>query len=142
MGDLADRYRSAGLRGAYDEVFEKEDPVPRQPEPTEEDYSRGFMYRYFLQAKRPRDSLPFEIDRPQFDSFQNAEQGISQRIYRGREIKWKLTGPEDVETNDLGYPVRSGVRPTNKNLVQLYEEDLPGLSKILDNPLQYWRRQQ
>jgi len=141
MADLADIYQSIGLRGDYNNIFEKEDPVPRKPEPGPEDYERGYMYRYFLQRKRPKGKLPFEIDRPQFDSFQNAEQGISQSLYRGREIKWKLVGPKDTKTNSLGYPIRSGVRPTNENLVELYEEDLPGLSQILDDPLQYWRQQ-
>lgn len=142
MGDLADRYKEAGLRGAYDNVFTKEDPVPRRPEPTEDDYERGYMYRYFLQLKRPEGKPPFEVDRQQFESWQNAEQGISQSLYRGLEVKWKLAGPKERKTNDLGYPVRSGVRPTNENLVELYEEDLPGLGDVLDDPLQYWRRQQ
>jgi hypothetical protein len=140
MSDLVELYQSIGLRGAYDSVFQKRDPVPKQPEPGPEDYNRGFMYRYFLQRKRPKDSLPFEINRNQFRYFEQPEQGISQSVYRGREIKWKLVGPKDTKTNSLGYPIRSGVRETNTNLVELYEEDLPGLSKILDDPLQYWRR--
>jgi hypothetical protein len=139
--DLADVYRSIGLTGVYDEIFPKVDPVPTRPEPTARDFERGWMRRYFLQRKRPRGSLPFEVDRPQWQSFQNREQGISRRIYQGAEVKWRVSGPRETILNSKGYPVRAGAEEANRNLAELYEEDLPGLTEVLDDPLEHWRDQ-
>jgi hypothetical protein len=136
---LKDRYENSKPKIFTTQIRDSIEPVPKKVQPSESDYDRGFMVRYFLKRKNVKERLPFEVDRVQYRQFEKRGSGISRQVYEGAKIKWRLTGPKDKIENSLGYPIDRGVEETNKRLVRLYNEQLEGIDQVLTNPLQFYR---
>lgn len=137
---LKDRYENASAPLFNNSVYDTVDPIPVKPFPREQDYSRGFMIRYFLKRKKPSGRLPFEVDERQYRIWDRRGSGIPRGEFDGIKIKWKLTGNVKKEINSLGYPVARGVEETNQNLIRLYNDTLRGLDRVLSDPLEYYKQ--
>ena len=63
------------------------------PEPDEQDYERGFIYRYFAQKKNDISSI-MEINKDDFDSANTSNyQGLDEGILNLSVIEWTISGP-------------------------------------------------
>ena len=105
-------------------------PVTNKPKPTSVDYISGYFIRAF--AKKVNEDILVEI-RP--EDVKNVN-GI---LYKVVYVNWRITGIKDS--------VRSGnmvntIGVTQQNLLEIdrvKKEDEVDLSRILQNPLEYWR---
>lgn len=127
------------LRKAQGTPYRYIQPVPVKPEPTPEDYNRGWFTRYFLKRVVPEPNLPFEIDQRQYNLWQSRTSGIDQSVYEGVSMKWRLTGSPEKKFNRLGYPVEYGVKETNEKLIQNAENKLTGINYVLTDTTEYYQ---
>jgi len=104
-------------------------PVYNKTLPQKNDYEVGFIYRYFV--KKINDKTIYEISKENYTN-------ISPRIYSKIVINWKLTGKKnDIYQNKI--KIYDGVYEYNKNQINVNKQYIPGLEKILRDPLEFWR---
>ena len=103
-------------------------PVYNKPLPQKNDYETGFIYRYFV--KKINDKTIYEISKENYVD-------VSPNIYAKISIEWKLTGKKyNVFQNKI--KIYDGVYDHNIAQINKYKQYLPGLEKILRNPLEFW----
>lgn len=119
---LASEYgRFVDLNGEY--------PSAYKPIPTKKDYDSGVLKRVF--AKRINGGAPIEIKTEQANR-------LNSNLYKIVTAKWTISGPRENRTIDgiLEY----GVSNSNKyEIERILKEEEVDLSKVLNNPLEYWR---
>ena len=98
------------------------------PEPTQRDYDRGHIERYFLRKVRTSDVI--EVSQEQFEEFANSDYFIS------FSLQWKISGPRHDVFNDAGFPIETGVEDTNERILEQTEQS--GIRDKLDDPLEFW----
>jgi len=109
-----------------------DNPQPIQPVITEQDKATGFITRYFL--KKTNEYVITEIDEPQYDKW--VIQEIDSYIWTAKKITWYITGNlHDEMQNGVLAP---GVIEKNFQEIRRAETELPGISLILTNPIQYY----
>jgi len=119
----------------YDALIKR--PIIKSPHytfpiPKLDDYESGKFIRYFI--RRRNDVNPsniMEIDKEQFLSWKKPNFGIDNTLYIATEVDWKLTGPrfDDRTTINIVY----GVEDTNKRIVELKDDEFPGIKNFLTN---------
>jgi hypothetical protein len=107
-------------------------PQYRYPMPDENDYAEGFMTRYILRKRNysSRSDI-IEVDLDQFKLWRKRNFGIDETLYDGIEMQWKLTGPLNDIKDANGVIQVYGVYDTNMRMVQLKNNDYPGLADFL-----------
>jgi len=88
-------------------------------EVTDEDYSNGYIIRYFAQLAGNIKSDIIEINKRNFVK--------KMRNYRKAQVKWRLTGDSEE------------VIQSNTESIKLSLKDIPTLDYFLRNKLQYWQ---
>jgi len=133
---MKNQYKRTQASIFSEEIYDPKQPRTVSPKPTEQDYQRGYMTRYFLKRRHPAKRLPFEVDERQYQSWALRGRGISQKEYQAIVVKWRIRGSVEPVDNDLGYPIERGVRETNKRLIErVYEPEMSGISRVLGNNL-------
>jgi hypothetical protein len=125
---------SAGFTKHYDIV-----PAPTLYKgdfiiPTEEEYNNGYFTRYIAQLKSSISPYIVEITG---DNYAKLIQTEDKFFYNTAEMLWKLTGPLDDIFED-NIRIEPGIRDTNLRSLQQAEKKIPGLSKVFNNPLQFY----
>ena len=105
------------------------DPSVVRNVPNEEDYFRGYYYRYFL--KRINGSQYREIDKETYTSINNKEYSYDYNLYEIGSIKWFLKGNvfKDNSRQILN------LKPTYPNLINLFPV-LNEFQEVLPNVLE------
>lgn len=100
--------------------------------PTPEDYTKGFITRYFL--KKINENFIYEVDDIQYyDQLSNV---IDLHLYSGAIVTWFISGETaDVVNNNI---TTQGVITKNKLALKQAEKQIPGISKLITNVLQYY----
>ena len=112
---------------------------PYTPRPTNKDYKKGYLIRYFCRQANDLDAPVTEIDRLQFKSWADETAGLDNGFYKVCKLKWKLTGPEeDYIENGMLY--EKSVYNANKDMVLLKNLKLIGLVNKLVNFLQFSKK--
>jgi hypothetical protein len=95
--------------------------------PTESDYKLGEIQRYF--CKRSNQNIYIEISKEYFDKLINKDSLVLYTLYIPISIPWQISGD------------KASVLKTNFNIVKQAElkQNLPGLSKYLDDYLKFYR---
>lgn len=108
-------------------------------EPTEDDYGRGYVTRYFRQNKVSKKIEELTEERYSVLEYENTS---SRCPYSYEQCTWILKGPkEDINYNtrigmSLPYTYR-GVRSRNQETIEKINEKLPGIKDvILTDPLE------
>jgi hypothetical protein len=89
------------------------------PTPTEFDYKRGFIERYFVQKINDTDSFIYEVDSTTYQTT------LTSPFYKSVKLKWKITGNADK------------ARESNKTSIRLVSSDMKSLILYLPNTLQF-----
>ena len=98
--------------------------------PNLDDYENGKFTRYFLQRRNYSTYEDIiEVDKPQWNLWKKPNKGINEKMYRGLELSWKLTGPLHDVLNTFN--TEYGVADTNQRLVFLKDREMPGLKNYL-----------
>ncbi len=104
--------------------------VPYSPKPTVRDYQNGYLMRYFVRKANDIRSGVTEVSKSNFDKVGS--------YYKKLPVKWKITGPIN-DIIDRGIVVTSGVIDTNRRTVEKKAVIMPGLSKVLNNLLAFYK---
>jgi hypothetical protein len=111
-------------------------PVYRKMPPKNEDFTKGYMKRWFAYKRNESEKVFFEIDEEQVVTYNTKGGGINNIMYGLLEIKWKLTGPEFDEYYN-GILMKSGVVDTNSRIIEENSKKFRIFGNIIDNPREY-----
>jgi hypothetical protein len=103
------------------------------PTPTEEEYKRGWITRYFIQRTNDKTSPIFEVNSNQFSK------SISNDLYTAVSIRWRLTGPKETIYDSNGNLKEKSVSESNRIAIQLVYDRIPNLKLYLPNLLQFYK---
>jgi hypothetical protein len=99
---------------------------------TSQNRNDGVIARFFL--KKINENTFIEVSEQTWLEWQSNK--IDRNLYAGVQVQWYITGPiEDTTNNGVFKP---GVISKNKKQITAAEFDLPGISKKLNNPLEYY----
>jgi hypothetical protein len=106
---------------------ELEIPTPYYYIPNESDYLLGEIQRYF--CKRSNQNIYIEISKEYYNKLLNKDVSVLYTLYIPFTIPWQISGD------------KNSVIKTNYNIVKQAElkQDLPGLSKYLNNYLKFYK---
>jgi hypothetical protein len=99
---------------------------------TDQNRIDGVVTRSFL--KKNNESLFIEVSESTWADWQS--NNIDRNLYNGVQLQWYITGPiDDTRQNGVFKP---GVISKNKKQIIAAEFTLPGISKKLINPLEFY----
>ena len=101
------------------------------PNPTEDDYSIGYILRFFIQKTNDNISPIYEVDNPTYNYLN------SKPLYKGVLIKWRISGPNETKYDNNGNIVDKSVSESNRISIQLSSDKMPNLKLYLPNLLQF-----
>jgi len=104
--------------------------LPIQITITQTDITNGFIQRFFL--KKVNEFIFIEISQSQYNLYGTT---IDDNLYAVDFCKWYISGPIETTYTPVKKP---GVIELNTNEIQRMERTLPGISKKLNNPLQFY----
>lgn len=105
-------------------------PQPYYPQPTDVDYKRKSITRYFAK-KRDRPGYVVEISKETHDSLKNADSVYDYVTYETISIFWQIAGSlYDENTVDRNRRV-AGIISTNRRLVEAKERIFAGLEAYI-----------
>lgn len=114
------------------------DPTPFTPKPTEKDYKRGKITRYFARQRNGTKFKIMEIDQPTYDNLSNNRGGLNTSLWKVISIFWQISGPlNDQKVN--GIRTRAGIIDTNQRVLDNAEKNFIGLKQYLTDLKQFAR---
>lgn len=105
-------------------------PLSNKPKITTKDIDIGYVMRYF--AKSPASKDVIEIDKKQYEMFKYDAK------FTTIELKWLISGLANDTVSKDG-TIIFGTRHRNTVTIDTYNIKMPGLNKILRNPLEYFQ---
>lgn len=100
-------------------------PYPTKPTITTKDIIAGYVDRYFL--KNTANKKITEVTKYQYDILKRTP------LYQRVALKWIISGNLNDTVSRDGTIIR-GTRYRNEQITQFYNEQMPGLSRILTDP--------
>ena len=114
------------------------DPTPFTPKPTEEDYKRGKITRYFARQRNGTKFKIMEIDQNTYDNLSNNRGGLNTSLWKVISIFWQISGPlHDQKVK--GIRTRAGIIDTNQRVLNNAEKNFIGLKQYLTDLKQFAR---
>ncbi len=105
------------------------EPTSYQARPTEEDYSKGYFFRFFVKKVNEKGYIK-EISEQEFVGINSGTVPYDVSYYQTESVMWKLTGP--LNTVRLSqYDIRAGIIDTNKRLVETKDVKFLGLKTFI-----------
>lgn len=86
------------------------------PQPTEDDYRKGYLIRYFTKKENERGFIT-EISKDEFESINNGTADYDISIYLTTKILWKISGPLNSQRKSQ-YNIIPGIVETNQRLTE------------------------
>jgi hypothetical protein len=103
------------------------------PNPSDSDYSDGFIDRYFIQKANDKTSPVFEVGNDVYNNL------LSNSFWSKVKLKWRIKGQLEPVFNDKGILIDPGVRNSNLNEITKNQKSIPPLKTYLINPLQFYK---
>ena len=100
-------------------------PNTYYPQPTEDDYRKGYVIRYFTKKENERGFIT-EINEAEYNSIVNGTADYDISLYQTTKILWKLTGPLK-STRTSQYNVIPGIIDTNERLTVAADKNFLGI---------------
>jgi hypothetical protein len=101
--------------------------------PTDNDYQRGYIARYFAQKVVNSNSPIFEVNEKVFSRLQ------SNGMYVAVSLKWRLKGPKETTYREDGQVLDMSVSESNRKAILLHYDKIPNLKLYLPNLLQFYK---
>lgn len=114
------------------------DPTPYTPKPTEDDYKRGKITRYFARQRNGTKFKIMEIDQPTYDNLSNNRGGLNTSLWKVISIFWQISGPL-YDQHSGGIRTKAGVIDTNQRILNNAEKNFIGLKQYLTDLKQFAR---
>ena len=100
-------------------------PNTYYPQPTSDDYKKGYVIRYFTKKENERGFIT-EINEAEYNSIVNGTADYDISLYQTTKILWKLTGPLK-STRTSQYNVIPGIIDTNERLTISSDKNFLGI---------------
>lgn len=101
------------------------------PTPTENDYKRGWVTRYFTQKTNDKGSTIYEVNSSEYLRLNNKS------VMTLVSIKWRISGPVITQYDSVGNVLDKGVKESNRIAISLVADKIPNLKFYLPNLLQF-----
>ena len=105
-------------------------PNTYYPQPTEEDYKKGYVIRYFTKKENEKGFIT-EINEEEYNNIVNGTTDYDISLYQTTKILWKLTGPLK-STRTSQYNVIPGIIDTNQRLTESANKNFLGIVDFID----------
>ena len=114
------------------------DPTPYTPKPTDQDYKRGKITRYFARQRNGTQFKLMEINQTTYDNLSNNRGGLNSSLWKVISIFWQISGPlRDIRVNNIR--TRAGIIDTNQRVLDNAEKNFIGIKQYLTNLTQFSR---
>lgn len=115
-------------------IEEKDVPTTQHfiPKPTDQDYTRGFITRYFVKRVNGDESTIKELDENSYSELEDNP------LYILEEGTWYITGVVDDITLPGGLVI-PGVSTNNRATISRINKAIPGVDRYLADPLQFFK---
>jgi hypothetical protein len=111
-------------------------PIPFTPKPTEEDYKRGKITRYFARQRNGTQFKLMEIDQTTYNNLNERRGGLNYSLWKVISIFWQISGPSrDQRVGNIR--TRAGIIDTNQRVLDNAEKDFIGIKQYLTNLQQF-----
>jgi hypothetical protein len=115
------------------DLFVVNTPKTIVPTPTDDDYSIGFIRRYFVRKSNDENSFTYEIDKDEYKDY------IDNPFWTTADIKWRIAGPLSPTYKDDGELDDRGVMNSNKAAIGLATHKIKNIALYLPNYLQFYK---
>lgn len=122
---IDNEYRNSAQRGPGKII--RKYPKAYFPQLTTEDYTRGYIIRYFVKLKSNSDSIIYEVDKKEYEKFSGDNVISGRSFFVTISLRWKIKGK------------REDVIMGNTRTVESKEQNMPGIRLRLGNRLQFWK---
>jgi len=103
------------------------------PTPTEVDYNRGFIRRYFIQKSNDKSAPIYEINSDYYQYYRRNP------IYTAVTLRWRISGPKETQYDNEGRIVDRSVSESNRIAIKIVSAEMPNLKLHLPNLLQFYK---
>lgn len=115
--------------------FSKYSPKAYLPTPTDLDYQRGYIFRYFIQRANDSTAPIYEVSSLDISSIR------SDKFYDTVSLRWRISGPIEPLYRDDGSIKDMGVKKSNQESIRLSAGGtMPNLQKYLGNLIQFHKK--
>lgn len=112
------------------------DPTPFTPKPTDEDYKKGKITRYFARQRNGREFKLMEINNFTYNKLSNFQSNYNSSLWQVISIFWQISGPlRDERVNNIR--TRAGIIDTNQRILDNTEKVFPGIKQYLKDLKQF-----
>ena len=112
------------------------DPTPYTPKPTEEDYKKGKITRYFARQRNGTQFRIMEINQQTYDNMVNNRGGLNTSLWKVISIFWQISGPlRDERVGNIR--TRAGIIDTNQRVLDNAEKNFIGIKQYLTDLKQF-----
>ena len=122
MEDIVKKYKGISRNPSANNVISVKSHLPN---PTESDYRKGYIYRYFVRSINDSNSPIYEVSNDDYVYLSNTY------LYMGTKIKWRISGPIQSTNGEMN------VSESNQVAVRLASEKIKNLKLYLPNLLQF-----
>lgn len=106
------------------------------PSPTEQDYKKGVILRYFCQRVGTKTPTIIEISKDTYDDLKSKKGNFNYVLYQPTKIFWKISGPL-YDNNTLRTIPIAGIISTNQKIVENNNKIFKGLKNYLKDLAQF-----
>lgn len=103
------------------------------PSPTDSDYNRGYIIRYFVRKSNDSSSPIYEVSSDTYNFISNNS------FYIGERLKWRISGTPNAIYDKNEKIVDKGVIESNRISIKLASEKIKNLKLYLPNLLQFYK---
>jgi hypothetical protein len=103
------------------------------PTPTDVDYAKGYITRFFVQRVNDKSSPVFEVSNVEFGKLQ------SNVLFNTTSLRWRISGPKEMQFDSDGRILDKGIKESNKKSIELASDNIINLKLYLPNTLQFSR---
>jgi hypothetical protein len=107
-----------------------EKPSSYYPQPTEADYKRGYVIRYFTKRENQAGFI-IEISQQEYSSIVNGTANYDISMYQTTKILWKITGPSNSQRQSQ-YNIIPGIIETNQRLIETANKTFLGIVEYIN----------
>ena len=103
------------------------------PTPTDKDYVRGYITRYFVQKTNDINSPIYEVSDIEYNKLR------ATAVYNTTSLRWRIVGPKEPSDYENNKIMDKGVKKSNEISIRLASEYIINLKLYLPNLTQFWK---
>jgi hypothetical protein len=102
-------------------LFQIKSPDAFLPKPSDQDYSNGFIRRYFIRKSNDLNAFIYEVSKDTIVKYEKIS------FWKSTSIKWKLVGTKEEVTE------------SNRKAIAFVSKEFPTLALYIPNLTQFYR---